>query len=129
VCGQNEDILMIKEVVHIVAYRPVPGSRKIHNEEFHKLYSSASIIRMIESRRMRWAQRVARMWENRNAYGILLRKPEGKGPLGRLRRGWVDNIKMDLKEIGWDGVDWIDLALDRHQWRSLVNTVMSLRVT
>jgi hypothetical protein len=60
--------------------------------------------------------------------GILVRKPEGKRPLGRPRRRWVDNIKMDLREVGWDGMDWIDLAQDRDQWRALVNAVMNLRV-
>jgi hypothetical protein len=64
----------------------------------------------------------------RNAYRILVEKPEGKRPLGRPRRRWVDNIKMDLREIGWDGMDWIHLAQDRDQWRALVNTVMNLRV-
>jgi hypothetical protein len=68
------------------------------------------------------------MEEKRNAYRILVGKPGGKSPLGRPRRSWVDNIKMDLREIGWDGVDWIDLAQDRDQWRALVNTVMNLRV-
>jgi hypothetical protein len=66
--------------------------------------------------------------EKRNAYRILVEIPEGKGPLGRPRRRWVDNTKMDLKEIGWDGMDWIDLAQDRDQWWALVNTVMNLRV-
>jgi hypothetical protein len=66
--------------------------------------------------------------EKRNAYRIFVRKSEGKTPLGRPRRWWVDNIKMDLREVGWDGVDWIDLAQDRGRWRDLVNTVMNLRV-
>jgi hypothetical protein len=83
---------------------------------------------MIKSRRMRWAGHVARMGKTRNAYRISVGKPEGKGPLGRPRRRWVDNIKMDLRETGWDGVDWIDLAQDRDQWRALVNTVMNLWV-
>jgi hypothetical protein len=65
------------------------------------------------------------MGKKRNAYRILVGKP---GPLGRPRRRWVDNIKIDLREIGWDGVDWIDLAQDRDQWRALVKTVMNLRV-
>jgi hypothetical protein len=79
---------------------------------------------MIKSRRMRWARHVARIGENR----ILVGKPEGKRPLGRPRRRWVDNIKIDVREIVWDGMDWIDLAQDRDQWRALVNTVMNLRV-
>jgi hypothetical protein len=82
---------------------------------------------MIKSRRMKWVGHVARMVEKRNAYRILVRKPEGKRPLGRPRRRWANNIKMDLREIGWDGMDWIDLAEDRDQWRALVNTVMNLR--
>jgi hypothetical protein len=84
--------------------------------------------RMIKSRRMRWAGHVARMGEKRNAYRILVGKPEGRRPVGRPRRWWVDNIIIDLREIGWDGVDWVDLAQDRDQWRALVNTVMNLRV-
>jgi hypothetical protein len=68
------------------------------------------------------------MGEIRNAYIILVGKPEGKRPLGRPRCRWVDNIKIDLREIGWDGVDWVDRAQDRDQWRALVNTVMNLRV-
>jgi hypothetical protein len=66
--------------------------------------------------------------ETTNAYRILVRKPEGKRPLGRPRRRWVDKIKIYFNEIGWDGMDWIDLAQDRDQWRALVNTVMNLRV-
>jgi hypothetical protein len=92
------------------------------------LYSSPSIIRIIKSRRMRWAGHVARMGEKRNAYRILVKMPEGKRPLGRPRRRWVDNIKMGLREIEWDGVDWIDLAENRDQWKALMNTVMNLRV-
>jgi hypothetical protein len=68
------------------------------------------------------------MGEKRNAYRILLGKPEGKIPLGKPSRRWEDNIRMDLREIGWGGMDWIDLAQDREQWRALVNTVMNLRV-
>jgi hypothetical protein len=84
--------------------------RKLHNEELHDLYSSPSIIRIIKSRRMRWAGHVARMGEKRNAYRLLVRKPEGKRPLGRPRRRWVVNIRMELGEVGWGDVDWIGLV-------------------
>jgi hypothetical protein len=83
------------------------SSRKLHNEELRKFYSSPSIIRIIMSRRMRRAGHVARMGEKRNTYRLLVGKPEAKRPLGRPRCRWVDNIKMDLGEIGWGGVDWI----------------------
>jgi hypothetical protein len=73
--------------------------RKLHNEEFHNFYSPPSIIRMIKSKRMRWAGRVARIGNKRNVYRILMGKPEGKRPLGSPTRRWVDNIKMDLREI------------------------------
>jgi hypothetical protein len=82
------------------------------------------IIRMIKSRRMRWAGHVARMGVKRNAYRILVGKPEGKRPLGRPRRRWVDN----LRDVGWDGRDWVGLAQDRDRWRAYVNAVMNLRV-
>jgi hypothetical protein len=87
------------------------------------LYSSPSTIRIIKSRRMRWAGHVAQLGEKRNACRILVGKPEGKRPLRRPRYRWVDKIRMDLGEIGWDGVDQ-----DRDQWRVLVNTVLNLRV-
>jgi hypothetical protein len=83
---------------------------------------------MIKSRRMRWAGHVARMGEKRNSYRILVGEPEGKRPLGRLRRRWVDNMKMDLRRIRWDDVDWIDLAQDRDQWKALLKMVINLRV-
>jgi hypothetical protein len=86
------------------------------------------IIRIIKSRRMKLLGHVARMGEKRNAYRILVGQPEGKRPLGRPRRRWEDNVRMDLREIGWGGMDWIDLAQDRDQWRALVNTVMNNRV-
>jgi hypothetical protein len=97
------------------------GWRKLHNEELRNLYSSPSIIRMsspsiirmIKSRRMRWAGHVARMGAKRTAYRILVGMPEGKRPLGRPRRKWVDNITTDLREIGWGGMDWIDLTQNR----------------
>jgi hypothetical protein len=75
--------------------------RKLQNEELHNLYSSPNIIRMITSERIRWAGHIARMWEMRNAYRILVGKPEGKRPLGRPRRRWVDNIKIGFRETGW----------------------------
>jgi hypothetical protein len=77
---------------------------------------------------MRCAGHIARIGEKRNACRISVRKPEGKKPLGRLRRRWEDNIRMDLREIGWGGMDWIDLAQDRDRWRAVANTVMNLRV-
>jgi hypothetical protein len=101
--------------------------RKLHDEELHNLYSSPNIIRMIKSRRMRWAGHVARMGELRNAHNIL-GKPEGKRTLRRTRRRWEDNIKMDLRETGMKDVDWIHLAQNRVRWWALVNTVMNLRV-
>jgi hypothetical protein len=104
------------------------GCRKLHNEELRDLYSSPSMTKIIKSRRMRWAEHVARMGEKRNAYRLLVGKPEGKRPLGRPRRRWVDNIKMDLLEIVWGGVNWIDLAQDRDKWPALVNAVVNLRV-
>jgi hypothetical protein len=102
--------------------------RKLHNKELHDLYSSPSIIRIIKSRRMRWVGHVARMGEKRNAYRLLVGKPEGKIPLRRPRHRWVDNIRMDLREVGWCDVDWIGLAKDRKRWRALVNSVLKLRV-
>jgi hypothetical protein len=101
---------------------------KLHNKELHDLYSSPSIIGIIKSRRMRWAGHVARMGEKRNAYRLLVGKLEGKRPLGRPRRRWVDNIGMDLGEMGWGDVDWMGLAKDRNRWRAVVNSVLNLRV-
>jgi hypothetical protein len=106
------------------------GWRKVHNEQLHSLCSSSSIIRMIKTRRMRRAGHVACKWsgEGRNAYRILVAKPEGKRPLGRPSCRWVDNIKMGLREIEWGGVDWTGLSQDRDRWRALVNTAMKLQV-
>jgi hypothetical protein len=83
---------------------------------------------IIKSRRMRWEGHVARIGEKRNVYKLLVGKPERKRPLGRPRRRWIDNIKMDLLEIGVSVEDWIGLAQDRYRWRTLVNSVMNLRV-
>jgi hypothetical protein len=102
--------------------------RKLHNDELHSLYSSPNIVRVIKSRRMRWAGHVARMGKGRGVYRVLVGRPEGKIPLGRPRRRWEDNIKMDLTDIEVDGANWIQLAQDRIQWRASVNTVMNLRV-
>jgi hypothetical protein len=88
------------------------GWRKVHNKEFHNLYSSPSIIRIIKSRRMRWAGHTARLGEKRNMFRLLVVKPEGRRSLGRPRHRWIDNIKMDLLEIGVNVVDWIGLAQD-----------------
>jgi hypothetical protein len=102
--------------------------RKLHSGELHNLYSSPDIIRQIKSRRMWWAGHVARMGEGRNVYRVLVGKPEGKRSLVRPRRRCEDGIKMDLREIGWGGVEWIQLAQDRDRWRAVVNAVMNLRV-
>jgi hypothetical protein len=99
------------------------GWRKLRNEELHGLYSSPSIIRVIKARRMRWAEHVVRMGEVRGVYNILV----GRRLLGRPRRRWKDNIKIDLMEIGFGDVDSIHLAQDRDRWRALANMVMSLR--
>jgi hypothetical protein len=102
--------------------------RKLHNGELHSLYSSPNIVRVIKSGRMRWAGHVVGMGEGRGVYRVLVGRPERKRPRGRPSRRWEDNIKLDLREIGIDGTNWIRLALDRVRWRDFVNTVMNLRV-
>jgi hypothetical protein len=92
--------------------------RKLHNDELHNLYSSSNIVRVIKSRRMRWAGHVARMGEGTRVYSVLVWRPEGKRPLGRPPRTWEDNIKMDLRETGIDGENWILLTQDNVQWRT-----------
>jgi hypothetical protein len=92
------------------------------------LYSLQSIIRIIKLRRMRGPEHAARMVEKRNVHRLLVGKPEGKKPLGRSRCRWVDNIRIDLGEVGWGEVDWIGVAQDRNRWRALVNSVLNLRV-
>jgi len=87
--------------------------RKLHNEKPNDLYSSTNILRVIKSRRKRWAEHVAHMGEETGVYRVLVGKPEGKKPLGRPRRRWEDNIKMDLQEVGCGGMDWIELAQGR----------------
>ena len=102
--------------------------RRLHNEELIDLYSSPNIVRVIKSRRMRWAGHVVRMGEERGVYSVLVGKPEGKRPLGRPRRRWVDYIGMDLQEVGYGYMDWIGRAQDSNRWRTLVSAVMNLRV-
>ena len=91
------------------------------------LYSLPSIVRVVKSRIMRWAGHVARMGEGRGVHRVLVGKPEVKSPLGRPRRRWEDNIKMDIQEVGGGG-DWMELVQDRDRWRTLVNAVMNFRV-
>jgi hypothetical protein len=102
--------------------------RKLHNDEHHSLYFSLNIVRVIKSRRLRWAGHVAHMGEGRGVYRVLVGRPKGKKPLGRPRYRWEDNIKLDLREIGIDEANWIQLAQDRIQWRAFVNMVMNLQV-
>ena len=101
--------------------------RRLHNEELNDLYSSPNIVRVIKSRRMKWAGHVARIGKENGEYRVLVEKPERKRPLGRPRRRWVD-IRMDHQEVGCGYVDWIGLAQDRDRWRTLVSAVMNLRV-
>jgi len=101
---------------------------RLHNEELNDLYSSTNIVRVIKSRRMRWAGHVARVGEKRVVYGVLLEKREGRRPLGRPRLRWVDNIRMDFQEVVCEYMDWIGLAQDRDRWWTLLSEVMSLRV-
>ena len=102
--------------------------RKLHNEELNDLYSSPNIVRVVKSRRMRWVGHVPCMEEERGVHKVLVGKPEGTRPLGRPRRRWEDNIKMDLEEVGRDCGDWMELAQDRDSWRALVSTVMNFGV-
>jgi hypothetical protein len=91
------------------------------------LYALPNIIRKIESKKVRWAGHVVRIWKKMNAYRILVERPEGKGPLGRPRCRWANNIELDLREIGWSDVDWFNLALDINQWSIAMKTPMNLR--
>jgi hypothetical protein len=100
----------------------------IPNEELNDLYCTPNIVRVIKSRRMRWAGNVARMEEGRGVHKVLVGKPEVKRPLGRPRRRWEDNIKMDLEGVGKGCGDWMELAQDRDRWRALVSTVMNFRI-
>ena len=122
---KNDISLNYYKISHIVSYYTL---YILHNEELNDLYSSPNIVRVIKSRRMRWAGHVARMGEEMGLYRVLLGKPEGKRPLGRPRRRWVDNIRMDLQEVGCGYMDWFGLVQDRDRWRTLVSAVMKLRV-
>jgi len=102
--------------------------RKLHNEEVNDLYSLCNIVRVVKSRRMRWAGHVASMGEDGGVHRVLVGKPEGKRQLGRPKRRWEDNIKMDLQEVGGGRADWMELAQERDRWRALVGTVRDFRV-
>jgi hypothetical protein len=102
--------------------------RKLHNKELNDLYSLPNIVRVVKSRRMRWAGHVAHMGDDRDVYRLLVGKPEEKRPLGRPRRRWEDNINMDLQEVGGGRGDWMELAQDRDRWRALVGTVRVFQV-
>jgi hypothetical protein len=107
---------VLRRIFGLKRYEVIGGWGKLRNEEVHSLYCSPSIIRMIKSRRMRWAGNVACMGGGgRNTYRILMGRPEGKRPLRTPRRRWEDNVKMDLRETGWGGMDWIYLAQGRDQ--------------
>jgi hypothetical protein len=138
--GRGE-VLLPPEIIIRISWNPVHNpvsllseiSRlvtnvKLHNEELNDLYSLPNIVRVVKSRRMRWAGHVARMGEDRGVHRALVGKPEWKRPLGRPRRKWEDNIKMDLQEIGGGRGDWMELAQDRDRWRPLVCTVRNFRV-
>ena len=102
--------------------------RKLHYEELNDLYSLLNIVRVVKSRRMRWAGHVARMGEDRGVHRVLVGKPGGKRSLGRPRRRWEDNIRMDLQKVEGGRGDWMELAQDRDRWRTLVGTVRDFRV-
>jgi len=102
--------------------------RKLHDEELNDLYPLTNIVRVVKSRRMRWAGHVARIEEDRVVQRVLVGKPEGKRPLGRPRRRWEDNIKMDLQEVVGGRGDWMELAQDRDRWLALVGRVRDFGV-
>jgi len=102
--------------------------RKLHNEELNDLYSLPNIVRVVKSRRMRWAGHVARMGEDRDVHKVLVGKPEGKRTLGRPRHRWENNIKLDFQEVGGGRGDWMELAQDRDRWRAYVGTVKNFQV-
>jgi len=103
--------------------------RRLHNEELSDLYSSPNYVRVIKSRRMRWVGHVTRMVAERGVYRFLVGKPKGKRPPGRPRRRWVNNIRMDLQDVGCGYMYWIGRAQGRDMWRTFVSAVMNLRVS
>ena len=120
---------MIMMMMMILKSTPLLNRFQLHSPIWNlHLYSSPNIVRVIKSKIMRWAGHVARMGEERGVYRVLVGKLEGRRPLGRPRRRWVDNIRMDLQEVGCGYIDWIGLAQDRDRWRTLVSAVMNLRV-
>jgi len=102
--------------------------RNLLNEELNYLHCSLNIARKIKLRRMRWTGHVAYTWEGRDVYIVLVGKPDGNRPLGRLRISWENNIKMVLREVGCRDMDWMEMAQDRDRWRARVNAVMNLWV-
>jgi hypothetical protein len=104
------------------------GCRKVKNEELHNLYCSPNVVMIIKSRRFICVGHVSRMEATRNTFKILVREPEGKTPIGRLRHRWEDNIKINLQEVGFEDADWIHLAENKSRWRALVSTVLNIQV-
>ena len=141
-CGCETWLLTLREerrlrVFETRVLRRIFGSRrdevtgewgKLQNEELNDLYSSTNIVRVLKSRKMRWAGHMARMGERRGLYKALVGKPEEKRPFGRPRHRWEDNIKVDNQEAGCGDMDWIEVAQDRDSWRALVNAVMNLGI-
>ena len=134
--GDLDALLLFVRVCLVIQLRPFGPKRdevrrkwrKLHNEELNDMYSSRNTVRVIKSRRMRWAGRVSRVGKKRGVYRVLVGKLEGKRPLGRPSRRWEDYIKMDLQEVGCGGMERFGLAQDRDNWRSFVNEVMNIRV-
>jgi hypothetical protein len=120
--------LLISVTVNVYRDEVTGEWRKLHNEELNDLYSVPNIVRVVKSKRMRWAGHVARMGEDRGVHKVLVGKHERKRPLWRPRRRWEDNIKIDLQEVGEGRGDWMELAHDRDRWRALVCTVRNFRV-
>jgi hypothetical protein len=118
---------VLRRVFGLKRYEAIEKWRKLRTEDLRDLYSLPTIVRVVKSRRMRRAGRVARLGEGRGVHRVLVGKPEGKRPLGRHRRRWEDNIKTDLQEVGVGCGDWMELSQDRESWRTLVSKVMNFR--